>query len=375
MPTGGLVQSWFIGCGSVLSRTFRMSTSCQHAHVLRSHYRRRNTALFTLSATAIRVMTQAAKGKNVDNLAGKISTFAFTVLAAASLWSMQPIIAFASGELSPAVRERTTVWCVPDQRSGRDYSVSISLPASYDSEPERHYPVLYVTDADYGFSAIDASMRRLDPDAPATREFIIVGLSYAKDEDPADSRLRDYTPVPRKDQRGGGGPAYQAYLHDTVLPFVERKFRTDPDQRIYVGHSYGALLGVQMLLSQPEMFHGYILGSPSLWYANHAAYELETAFANHGNDLPAKVFLYVGEFEAANPQDDRYNKKLDMVRDNAEFTERLKSRGYKSLNIHSEVIPAESHLTVFPAGFAKGIVEILPLAKISNALDMDIATQ
>ncbi len=48
-------------------------------------------------------------------------------------------------------------------------------------------------------------------------------------------------------------------LHHRPLP-------DRPGQSLFLGHSYGALLGTQILFTEPGMFNGYVLGSPSLWY-------------------------------------------------------------------------------------------------------------
>ena len=52
------------------------------------------------------------------------------------------------------------VWDVPDPVSGRDYQVFVSLPPSYAKDPQRAYPVLYVTDADYASPVARQTARR-----------------------------------------------------------------------------------------------------------------------------------------------------------------------------------------------------------------------
>ncbi|MEG0818062.1 MAG: alpha/beta hydrolase-fold protein, partial [Brevundimonas sp.] len=133
-------------------------------------------------------------------------------------------------EGAPYVLTGTQVWSVPDPVSGRDYEVFVSLPASYATEPNRRYPVLYVTDADYAFPIIRQIARRVNLDGPVIEEFILVGLSYAVGEGGMSSRTRDYTPV-RINDRTGGGVAYQAYLKTQALPFIEDRFRADPARR------------------------------------------------------------------------------------------------------------------------------------------------
>ena len=258
---------------------------------------------------------------------------------------------------APYVLKGTQVWSVPDPVSGRDYEVFVSLPASYDTEPNRRYPVLYVTDADYAFPILRQIARRVNLDGPVIEEFILVGLSYAAGESGKSSRTRDYTPV-RINDRTGGGVAYQAYLKTQALPLVEDRFRADPARRILLGHSYGGLLGAQILFSEPELFDGYILGSPSFWFGDHAMMRTETEYARTHTDLPARVHMYIGEHEF--PGSGRLNTRYDMVGDNARFEQRLRSRNYRSLTLTSEVLDDEDHLTVAPSGFTRALKAVLP---------------
>lgn len=259
------------------------------------------------------------------------------------------------------------VWDVPDPVSGRDYQVFVHLPPSYGQDPQRRYPVLYVTDADYAFPIIRQIARRINLDEPRVEEFILIGLSYARDDVGAASRNRDYTPTPngpstaRSGQVHGGGAAYQTYLRDVVKPFVTGRFHTDTARNLFLGHSYGSLLGAQILLTEPEMFSGYILGSPSLWYDQRHIFNVEAAYAADHRDLQANVYMYIGEYEGVQAGDTRFNRSLDMVADNVRFERMLKSRNYPGLTIRNEILPAEDHLTVAPRGFTHGLLALLPV--------------
>lgn len=284
-----------------------------------------------------------------------------TTFAAAETGKSPP----ANGQ--PYVLEGTQVWSVPDSVSGRRYEVFVSLPPGYGANGQRHYPVLYVADADYGFPLIRSITRRINLEGAVTEDFILVGLSYAKGEDGAASRRRDYTPTARgprsapKNAMHGGGAEYQRYLRDEALPFIEKNFRADPARRVFMGHSYGALLGAQILLSEPRLFRDYILGSPSFWYDDRAIMKFEAAYASAHRDLTANVFMYVGAFEAMKPGDRRYSSKVDMVKDLRLFERSLRSRNYPGLRIVSQILPDENHLTVFPSGFTRGLIHMLPI--------------
>ena len=247
------------------------------------------------------------------------------------------------------------VWDVPDPASGRTYQVFVQLPPSYGREPGRRYPTLYVTDADYAFPIVRQVARRMNLDRPRVEEFILVGLSYAIGDDPVVSRTRDYTASPVNG--GGGGAAYQAYLKTTVLPFVENRFRADPARRLLMGHSFGGLLGAQIMFSDPEMFSAYALGSPSLWHGKDAIFAAEAAYARTHQDLPARVYMYIGEDETPAPG---RNQRYDMVGDNARFEQSLKARNYPGLTVTNEVLADEDHLSVAPRGFTHALTTLLP---------------
>lgn len=270
------------------------------------------------------------------------------------------------GEGRPYQVPDSEVWDVPDPVSRRGYQVFVALPPSYAREPQRRYPVLYVTDADYAFPIIRQINRRLNLDGPKVEEFILVGLSYAKGEDGAVSRRRDYTPTPNGPRTAptgavhGQGPAYQTYLRDQVKPFIAARYRTDPARALFLGHSYGSLLGAQILFTEPGLFSGYILGSPSLWYDKRHALELESRYAARNKDLTAKVYLYVGAYEAQRKGDRRYSQTVDMVADNQALEAALRGRKYPNLNLKSVVLDDEDHLTVAPRGFTQGLKYLLP---------------
>lgn len=257
------------------------------------------------------------------------------------------------------------VWDVADPVSGRTYQVFVALPPSYAKSPERRYPVLYVTDAGYGFPVIGQIGRRLNGGGQKVEEFIMVGLSYAVGEEGMPSRRRDYTPTPAgahdapRDAVHGKGEAYISYLRTQVFPFVGMKYRGDEARRLFLGHSYGGLLGTQILLTEPEMFSGYILGSPSLWYDHNIMEELEREYAKIHRDLRASVYMYVGEYEDKKAGDPRYAKRYNMASDARKLERALSSRGYPSLRIKLEVLNDEDHLSVAPRGFTHGLKFLL----------------
>ncbi|MGN8116251.1 alpha/beta hydrolase [Labrys sp. 22185] len=250
---------------------------------------------------------------------------------------------------------------VPDPVSGRSYDVEISLPADYDTDTAKRHPVLYLADGGRAIRPLTCLVKALYGKGELMEEPIIVGLSYARGETLEVSRKRDYTPVPLKpgDTAYGGGQAYQLYLRATVIPHVESLYRVDPGQRLYWGHSYGGLLGTRILLTEPDLFKTYILGSPSLWFADHAILVLEADYAKANSDLKADVLMYVGGEEVSRYDPSRRGHTRDMVGDMKAFEAQLKQRSFPSLTIRSLVVPGKNHRNTIPSGFTWAITSVL----------------
>jgi predicted alpha/beta superfamily hydrolase len=300
----------------------------------------------------------------------RASIVALGLLGGADASRAQAVKTPQAGEGSAYALIGTEVWDVPDPVSGRGYQVYVSVPPSYEKQPQRRYPVLFVTDAGYYFPVVRVLRSLLNSDGDQVEPFILVGLSYAKGEEPKLSRNRDYTPTPNGPSDGpgaadvlGGGPAYQAYLRDQVKPFIAQRYRTDPKRTFLMGHSYGGLLGAQILFADPTLFSGYILGSPSLWYDKRHIFEREAAYAASHRDLPAKVYMYVGEYESLRKGDLRYNQTVDMVGNNRALDSILKTRAYRSLILKSEVLNDEEHTSVATRGIIHGLKFLLPADK------------
>lgn len=267
---------------------------------------------------------------------------------------------------APYLFENTEVRDIPAQALKRDYQVYVALPDSY-RESSRRYPVLFVTDANYAFPVVRNIAQRLAKHA-GMEEVIVIGLSYAKGDSAVHSRRRDYTPtVPRNhDYRSdspkrvpafGEAEAYGRFIAAEVFPMVAAHYRADMNRKVFVGHSYGSLLGLQILLTNPRTFEHYILGSPSLWFDHGVIFDREKDYATKFKDMPASLYLGIGGSEtlAAGKKRSRSEQDADMVADLRDFDSTLKSRRYPGLKMSLEVFAGEDHASVFPLLLTHGL--------------------
>jgi predicted alpha/beta superfamily hydrolase len=275
-----------------------------------------------------------------------------------------------SASVQPYVLENTEVRDIHAKQLNRDYQVFVSLPDGY-AASKQTYPVLFVTDANYGFPLVRSITQRIGNHSKQLKEFILVGLSYAKGDSPTQSRDRDYTPTVRREDAGNKGETdekmhygeaegYRRFVKDEVFPLIAQNYRADMAHKVIAGHSYGSLFGAYVLLADPTMFEHYILSSPSLWYDDHVMFKQLRAYIATHDDLPAKVYLATGEYEGLNPnpkvRNPRYATDMDMVADMRRFEQQLRAQHYPSLQIQSAVIADEDHLTVNPATYTRGLI-------------------
>jgi predicted alpha/beta superfamily hydrolase len=256
----------------------------------------------------------------------------------------------------------------------RDYQIYVALPDSY-RDSHRRYPVVFVTDANYAFPVTRNIAQRLSKHA-GLEEAIVVGLSYAKGDGAVFSRRRDYTPsvprqqsyrsdIPGRAPAFGEAQAYGRFVTAEVFPFIAAHYRADMQRKVFVGHSYGSLLGLQILLTDPGAFEHYILGSPSLWYDGGVMFDREKEYATRNKDLPASVFFGIGGRETLAPgkKRSRSEDEADMVADLRDFDSTLKSRRYPGLKSRVEVFADEDHASVFPFVLTHGLRTYLKVAK------------
>jgi predicted alpha/beta superfamily hydrolase len=149
------------------------------------------------------------------------------------------------------------------EAAGAERAVNIVLPLDYATDPERHWPVVYMLDGaitqdlmlGVGLMRWNAYWRR-------SYEVIIVGIE-TKD------RQRELLPPSGNAQEreawptAGESAAFRQWIAATVKPLVEARYRHD-GTAFLVGESAAGHFVVETWASAPAMFTGYAAISPSL---------------------------------------------------------------------------------------------------------------
>jgi len=250
-------------------------------------------------------------------------------------------------------------YATPD--GARRFKLYVGLPRNYETRAAERFPVIYLLDADYSF-ALTRNLLRHFTDRGQAQDSIIVGIAYEGAEDDIDvyhrTRTRDYTPSftlengygPEIQKLSGGGPAFLKLLADAILPEIDRRYRTDPAERMLVGHSFGGVFATYALVTRPDLFRRYLIVSPSLWYDNRMIFGEAKKFIATHKSLPVKVFWSVGGEENQPPPSG--SPMVDYLIEFAAMMKDAKLEGYDST---VAVFPNETHNSVFPAALSRGL--------------------
>ena len=147
----------------------------------------------------------------------------------------------------------------------------IYLPPSYQENAAKRYPVLYMHDGQNLFDAktaaygvewgIDETVNRLVATG-VMDEVIVVGI------DNTPERIAEYTPCCDPKYGGGKLDGYQAFVVDTVKPYIDKTYRTlaGNQNTAVMGSSLGGIASVAMGQRRPDVFSKAGGVSSSFWW-------------------------------------------------------------------------------------------------------------
>ncbi len=247
---------------------------------------------------------------------------------------------------SPLVSPQIQVVPIKDSNTERNYELYVELPEDYSENTDKTYPVLYYTDAMWHLEILAASQEFI------LEDIILVGISWQKDvsEDLMEqygahaSRFTDYsfwkkTNPNHPKLKFGEAKNHLEFIRNNVIKYVDNNYRTDPNSRSYFGYSLSGAFGAYILLTQPDTFNNYILGSPLskglVPYLSEINSTLVPKASINSKTSHANVFIAYGTLEK------------DKTEPIDEYLKLLENRKDLSLSVRNKTMEGD-HQTAFP---------------------------
>jgi predicted alpha/beta superfamily hydrolase len=256
--------------------------------------------------------------------------------------------------------------------AGQEYELHIMLPAGYQAAGKK-YPVVYLMDSQWDFPLVTGlyGYQYYDGFIP---ELIIVGVTWSGEHVNYDSlRMRDYSPTKVEQvtlspeiyglmslssavpmPQSGGADQFLAFMKQELFPFIESSYKADGKNRTLMGSSGGGVLTVYTLLTQPDLFTGYIAASPHILWDDGVLYKYEQEFAKKRLPHPVRVYMTVGDVELTRPAFEK-------------FSATLAARKYPSVQLQSKILENTGHGGTKNETYGRGLQYVFERPRLNLA--------
>ena len=241
-------------------------------------------------------------------------------------------------------------------------SFSVYLPPSYNENPNKVYPVIYLLDGDQTHlkavaGLVEAlSTQRLEQQI---QQAIIVAIPNSQNA----IRERDFTPTNvdwtfngkllERFENIGNALNYSAFFEKELIPLINKNYRTST-KRVLIGESFGGLFASYVLLTNHALFTDYlIIDATYLWDNNYLnRYFNDNQFIN--KQLNGNVYFTFANNVEAFGEIGKTNYQWGLA-----FAKKLKAHPSDNLVINQRYFEDETHGTVAALSWYYGIKELL----------------
>ncbi|MBO5953784.1 MAG: alpha/beta hydrolase [Oscillospiraceae bacterium] len=179
---------------------------------------------------------------------------------------------------------------IPKLSGEKQRRAYIYLPDSYEKEPDKRYPVMYMFDGHNVFFDSDATYGKswgMNKYMTQSKKQLIIVAVECNHE--GNGRLREYSPVSFDNATlgriKGKGRLYMQWLIGTLKPYIDENYSTLPDRTntILCGSSMGGLMALYGACVYNHIFQRAACLSPSIWVSPGKVLEM-VARAHIQND-------------------------------------------------------------------------------------------
>ena len=220
--------------------------------------------------------------------------------------------------------------------NGASYNIQVGLPANYN--PSEKYATIYVLDGKEIFGFVANRCKEIS-DNYAVKNVLVVSIGYGKD------RSIDYTPT-KVSGVTGGAPQFLNFIETQLIPKIEQDYSVDTTRagRVILGHSYGGLFGGYAYCVDNKVFVNYILLSPSFWFDNLVALQMEKDNRATNKNKKQLVFMGIGEAEDRERMQAPFEIFYQTLRDN-----------YSDIKLSKNIEAHSAHMSSRNPNIVKGL--------------------
>lgn len=173
-------------------------------------------------------------------------------------------------------RESLPAFVYTSDRVGDRFHIFVDLPAGYEHDASKRYPVLFLLDGNAYFDHVKNAVTAYADKNRHSVTPIVIGIGYENAYLMDSLRVRDYT-YPEalaadSFATSGGADRFYAFITEELIPHIDSRYRTDTTSRTIMGHSFGGYFTLYALLrdclskDHQQGFDNYISASPSITY-------------------------------------------------------------------------------------------------------------
>lgn len=239
----------------------------------------------------------------------------------------------------------------------------VVLPESYVEGSDTQYPVVYLLDGDVMLTTLHAVHSTYS--GGFMPDMILIGISNAE------NRTRDLTTSELSERRGqaynqenGAADKFTSFIASELIPFVEKNYPVT-NYRTLIGHSYGGLFTVNMLLKHTELFENYLAIDPSMDWDEQKLLKESKEILSQNSFAGKSLFVSLGGQLHMSDTDITID---NVMKDTTEFTlfarsiiemsEIMKDNKENELNFQWKFYPNDLHGTIPLPSIMDGLIDI-----------------
>jgi len=258
-----------------------------------------------------------------------ISMVAFSMMANAQ--SKDIVIGEMDTVYSAILGEKRSIWVYrPESDTGK-------------SEHQKRYPVVYLLDGNWHFVSVVGMLQQLSYINGNTicPEMIVVGILVKE-------RYRDLTPTCDSafSETSGGYSRFISFIKKELMPHIASKYPVAP-YNLFIGHSLGGLAVINTLITDPDLFNGYVAIDPSMWWDHQVTMKAAAKALGNQTFNSISLFLAIANsmdagMDTAKVRHDRTRGTLP-IRSLLEFSDTLHAHSGNKLKYQINYYRNENH--------------------------------